>query len=174
MGRIVGTALVAEPVEQSRAAESERLDAGADAIVAHSLQQRVDGDRVAGGRREHREILERQRRGVQVPPQPRGRDGVERAALDDLEGVERAGLEGGRDLDEQRHDAESRDREGDVVVAGEHMDVAVEVDDVHRDLCARVGQLLERAQGRGERASARGGTARQTAAGSLRATQRGQ
>ena len=71
-------------------------------------------------------------------------------SLDDLERIERARLEAGGDLDQQRHDAEPRDGQGDEVVAREHRGAAVEIGDAHRDARAGRGELVERLQRRCE------------------------
>ena len=68
---VVGTALVAEAIEQRRALEPELLDPRAHRGQADAREQRVRGERVAGRCGEHREVRQRQRRRLEVLPDAR-------------------------------------------------------------------------------------------------------
>ncbi|GAA1723750.1 hypothetical protein GCM10009746_01440 [Microbacterium paludicola] len=65
-------------------------------------------------------------------------------------GIERAGLDARRGLDQQRHDPEPADRQGQVVIAGEHDIAAVEVGHVDGHAGAGERQALEGARRRTE------------------------
>lgn len=169
---VVRTTVVAEAVEKGRAAQTQRLDALAHPVVADLVKQSVYRDGIPRGRRHHGEVFQRQGRCVQMPPQTRGLHRLEAFAFDDLERIESTALEAGSHLDQQRHHSETRDRHRDMVVAGEHVHMVVEVDDVHRDLRPGVDQALQRTQRGGERPASGSGASGKPATGALRAATR--
>ena len=77
-GRVIRPALVAQAIEQRGALQPERLDPRAHGIQPHALQQRVRGQGVARRGGQHGEIDQRQRRRLEVLPDPADGDALDR------------------------------------------------------------------------------------------------
>jgi hypothetical protein len=147
---VVGAAGVAHEVEECRALQAERLGAGAHRIQPHLAEQHVRREVVARRPHERREVGHRERRRLEVLPDPRVADGVARRLVEDAVAGEVAFCEPGRHLDEQQDLADARRRQRDPLVDGDEGAPGVEVEDGARHLGAVVREVAERPEARGE------------------------